>query len=74
MNKNLFRSIMVLNNDTNKSLADWLGISEKSVSDKINERGTEFKQSEIAMIKKRYSLSDEQTIDIFFNYGCLIGH
>lgn len=67
MNKNLFRSIMVLNNDTNKSLADWLGISEKSVSDKINERGTEFKQSEIAMIKKRYSLSDEQTSDIFFN-------
>ena len=67
MNKNLFRSIMVLNNDTNKSLADWLGISEKSVSDKINERGTEFKRSEIAMIKKRYSLSDEQTSDIFFN-------
>ena len=58
---------MVLNNDTNKLLADWLGISEKSVSDKINERGTEFKRSEIAMIKKRYSLSDEQTSDIFFN-------
>ena len=36
MNKNLLRSIMVLNNDTNKTLADYLGISEKSVNDKIN--------------------------------------
>lgn len=67
MNKTLFRSIMVLNNDTNKSLAECLGISEKSVSDKINEKGTEFKQSEISIIKKRYSLSDEQTSSIFFN-------
>ena len=67
MNKALFRSIMVLHNDTNKTLAEALGISERSVSDKINENGTEFKQSEIATIKKRYSLSDEQTSDIFFN-------
>ena len=67
MNKALFRSIMVLHNDTNKTLAECLGISERSVSDKINENGTEFKQSEIATIIKRYSLSDEQTSDIFFN-------
>lgn len=67
MNKNLFRSIMVLHNDTNKTLAEFLGISEKSVSDKINERGTEFKQSEISAIKKRYNLSDEKTIAIFFS-------
>ena len=67
MNKQLLRSIMVLHNDTNKTLAEYLGISEKSVNDKINERGTEFKQSEIAAIKKRYHLSDEQVIIIFFN-------
>lgn len=67
MNKALLRSIMVLNNDTNKDLAEYLDISEKSVSDKINENGTEFKQSEISAIKKRYSLSDEQTTAIFFN-------
>lgn len=66
MNKKLFRSFMVLNNDTNKTLADFLGISEKSVSDKINENNTEFKQSEISMIRQRYSLTDEQTISIFF--------
>lgn len=67
MNKALLRSVMVLFNDTNKTLAKYLGISEKSVNDKINEKGTEFKQSEIAAIKKRYSLSDERVSDIFFN-------
>ena len=67
MNKALLRSVMVLFNDTDQSLADYLGISKKSVNDKINENKTEFKQSEIAAIKKRYSLTDEQVVDIFFN-------
>lgn len=67
MNKTLLRSVMVLHGDTNKTLADYLGISEKSVNDKINEKNTEFKQSEIAAIKKRYSLDDAQTSQIFFN-------
>ena len=67
MNKALLRSVMVLHGDTNKSLAEYLGISEKSVNDKINENNTEFKQSEIAAIKKRYSLDDTQTNQIFFN-------
>lgn len=67
MNKALLRSMMVLHDDTNKSLAEYLGISVKSVNDKINENGTEFKQSEIAAIKKRYDLSDEQVSNIFFS-------
>ena len=67
MNKALLRSIMVLNGDTNKSLAAFLGISEKSMNDKINENGTEFKQSEIAAINQRYDLSPEKTIAIFFS-------
>lgn len=67
MNKALLRSVMVLHDDTDQSLADYLGISKKSVNDKINENKTEFKQSEIAAIKKRYKLTDEQVIDIFFN-------
>ena len=67
MNKALLRSVMVLHGDTNKSLAEYLGISEKSVNDKINENNTEFKQSEIAAIKKRYSLDDTQTNRIFFS-------
>ena len=66
MKKELLRSIMVLHGDTNKDLADYLGISEQSVSNKINENGTEFKQGEIARIKTKYNLSIEQIDNIFF--------
>ena len=66
MNKDLLRSVMVLHGDTNRSLAAFLGISEQSVSNKINENGTEFKQGEIARIKTKYNLSSEQIDNIFF--------
>ena len=66
MKKEQLRSIMVLHGDTNKDLADYLGISEQSVSNKINENGTEFKQGEIAHIKTKYNLSSEQIDNIFF--------
>lgn len=67
MNTKLFRSIMVLNNDTNKSLAEFLQLSEQTVCNKINENGTEFKQGEIAMIRDRYNLTADQIANIFFN-------
>ena len=66
MNGSLLKSIMVLNGDTIRKLAEHLDISPQSVSDKINERGTEFKQGEIAMIKERYNLSADQVEAIFF--------
>ena len=66
MKKELLRSIMVLHGDTNKDLADYLGISEQSVSYKINENGTEFKQGEIRMIRSRYNLTADQVDRIFF--------
>lgn len=66
MNKDLLRSIMVLYGDTNKTLAAYLGISEQSVSNKINENGTEFKKGEIAKIKERYNLTCDQVDRIFF--------
>lgn len=68
MDKALLRSIMVLHGDTNKTLAEYLGISERSVSDKINENGTEFKQCEISMIIERYNLTAQQIKDVFFNH------
>ncbi len=67
MNKALLRSIMVLFGDTNKTLGEYLGISERSISSKINENDTEFKQCEISAIIKRYNLTPEQVKDIFFN-------
>lgn len=66
MNKELLRSIMVLYGDTNKTLADYLGITEQSLCNKINENGTEFKQGEIRLIRKRYNLTSEQVDLIFF--------
>lgn len=67
MNGKLLRSIMVLHGDTGRSLAQYLGLSEASVNNKIAENGTEFKQSEIAMIRARYNLTDEQVTQIFFS-------
>lgn len=66
MNKALLRSIMTLFGDTNKDLADYLGISEQSLSNKINENGTEFKQGEMKRIKIRYNLTSDQVDLIFF--------
>ena len=66
MNKELLRSFMVLNGDTNKTLADCLGLTEQSISSKINEKGTEFKQGEISKIRDRYNLTAEQVEAIFF--------
>ena len=66
MKKELLRSIMVLHGDTNKDLADYLGITEQSISNKMNENGTEFKQGEIRRIKARYNLTSEQVDLIFF--------
>lgn len=67
MNSKLFRSIMVLHNDTNKTLAEFLNVSEQTICNKINENGTEFKQGEIAKIVERYNLTAEQITEIFFN-------
>lgn len=72
MNKELLRSVMLLNGDTGASLASYLGISEQSLSNKINEKGTEFKQGEILKIKIRYGLDSEMVDCIFLQTKCLI--
>lgn len=66
MDKRLLRSIMARYGDTNASLAEYLGITEQSVSNKINENGTEFKQGEISKIKAKYGLDSEMVDRIFF--------
>lgn len=68
MNAQMLRSIMVLHGDTNKDLAKLLGKSEQSVSNKINEKGTEFTQGEIAKIKAKYNLTAEEVEAIFFSF------
>ena len=66
MNSNLLKSVMVLHGDTISSLAKYLGITEQSLSNKIKENGTEFKQGEMAKIRDRYDLTAEQITQIFF--------
>ena len=66
MNSKLLRSVMTLHGDTNATLADFLGITSQSVSNKINQNGTEFKQGEISKIKARYGLSKDMVDRIFF--------
>lgn len=66
MNKELLRSIMVLHGDTSKNLAEYLNISEQSLSKKMNENGSEFRQGEILMIKTRYDLDSDMVDRIFF--------
>ena len=66
VNKAKLKSVMTLHGDTNKDLAELLGISEQSVSCKINENGTEFKQGEISKIAAKYLLSPDDVVAIFF--------
>lgn len=66
MNKELLKSVMVLFGDTNASLAEYLGISEQSFCNKINENGTEFRKREILKIKTRYGLDCDMVDRIFF--------
>lgn len=67
MNSKLFKALMVVHGDTNASIADYLGITEQSVCNKINENGTEFKQGEIGKIKIKWNLNADQIDAIFFN-------
>ena len=67
MDKNKLRSIMTLHGDRNCDIANALGISEQSFSCKINENGTQFKQSEIAAIRDRYNLNADEITAIFFD-------
>jgi hypothetical protein len=66
MNKKMLLSIMALNGDTLASLSKVLNVSVPTLSCKINEQGTEFKQGEIVKIKNHYNLTPEQVDAIFF--------
>lgn len=67
MNKNEFKSIMARNGHNQEKLAEMLGISKSTLSKKLNEKGSEFSQSEIMKIKTLYKLTDKQLDIIFFS-------
>lgn len=67
MNKAMLKSVMILHGDTIADLAEYLNISVQSVINKMGDKRSEFKQSEITKIKERYDLTAEQLESIFFN-------
>lgn len=67
MNKSALKIKMLINNDTGIKLAKALGISETTLSAKLNGKA-EFTRKEIQIIKIRYNLNAEEVDEIFFNY------
>lgn len=67
MNKRKLEAVMKLHGDTGTSLALYLGMARPTFSAKINEKGSEFTQGEILLIKKKYELSPTEVNDIFFD-------
>lgn len=66
INKQAFNFYMICNKDTRKDLADALQIKYLTVGKKI--RGeTDFKLSELRTIKRRWKLTSDQVIEIFFD-------
>ena len=67
MNKNKLMAVLVAHGENQRTLADALGISRVTLSRKISEkREAVFSQPEISIIRKRYNLTDEDVIGIFF--------
>ena len=66
MDANLLKSKMALRGDTQNDLAEALNVTRPTLSFKMNQK-TNFKQSEIDIITKRYDLTSDEIRQIFFN-------
>lgn len=59
------KAVMAKNEDTQEKLAEFLDLPVSGVNARINDR-IDFRASEIAKIVRRYKLSADDTMDIFF--------
>ena len=66
MNKPLIKSIIAKNDDTQSELAEALHLPPSALSNRINGK-VDFRLSEINCIRKRYKLTAEETVGIFFD-------
>lgn len=66
MNKPLMKAIIAKNNDTQSALARALNLPQSALSHRINGI-VDFRLSEINGIRKRYRLTAEETVEIFFD-------
>ena len=65
VDKRLFKSVMARFGDRQQDLAKAIGISQQSLSFKVNNL-VQFKPSEIELIAIRYSLTADEIQRIFF--------
>lgn len=66
MKTNVFNSKMALFGDSPDKLAEYLGISRQTLTQKMSGK-SDFKRSEIDKIIERYELTPEETHEIFFS-------
>ena len=65
MNKELFKYYQALNNDCGSSTAKALHITPQTLSSRLSGKRGDFTRAEIALLKERWRLTDEQCADIF---------
>lgn len=67
MNKKLYRAKMILNGDTNATVAKALGITQQRNSAKVNgTHGADYTCAEIKILRERWNLTAEEVDQIFF--------
>ncbi len=66
MNKAAMRSVMARNEDTQEKLAEALYLQTSGLNARINGR-IDFRAGEISRIIRRYKLSPEEAMEIFFD-------
>lgn len=69
MKRHLLKQVMIDNHDTMDDLAVELGINANTLYVKMAGVRSQFTQTEIQKVAERYSLTPEQTFDIFFRGG-----
>lgn len=72
MDTKLLKATMILNDDTVEALAKALNLNVTTLYMKMSgkesgSRGLQFTQEEIKLITKRYCLSPDEVVKIFFN-------
>ena len=65
MNKAAMRSVMAKHSDTQQALAEALELPVSGLNARINGH-IDFRAGEIIKIIQRYGLSDQETMEIFF--------
>jgi hypothetical protein len=66
MNTKVIKSQMVLHDETNETLANYLKQSVPTISKKINGK-LPFTSTDISLLARKWNLTDEQVVNIFIN-------